>query len=165
MLHSELETPKPRGRVWGIWPTIGFGLIIFTVDLLVQFAVAIIYYIAKTTSDLDLDSLLFAQNLDSNGLFLSIATITSAIVGIGLIILFVKLHKGSTIAEYLGLKRITRKHIFVMIGICIGLVVLSGVAYVFIGESQDSEFTTECIQHKHLAGVTRGSRSGFCSGL
>ena len=30
-----------------------------------------------------------------------------------------------------------------MIGICIGLEVLSGVADVFIGESQDSEFTTD----------------------
>ncbi|MFC2017902.1 lysostaphin resistance A-like protein [Chloroflexota bacterium] len=143
MLESKLETNKLRKLVWGIWPTIGFGLIVSIVQLLVQIAVALVYRFVDSISDPDFDSSVFAENLDSDGLFLAIATIVSAVICIGLIVLFVKLRKGITLSEYLGLKPITRKHIFVVIGVFIGLMILAGIASVFIGETEDSEFTTE----------------------
>lgn len=143
MSSSELEAPKPRGRLWGIWATIGFGLVIISADMLIQTAVAIIYYYAKTASDPDIDKSLFIDNLDSDGLYLSIAAITSAIAGIGLIILFIKLRKGRTVTEYLGLKRITGKDILAMVGIFMGLLILAAITSAFIEESQDSDFTIE----------------------
>lgn len=113
------------------------------VQFLVQIAVAIVYGFVEGISDPDFDSSVFAENLDSDGLFLSIATIVAAVICIGLIILFVKLRKGITVSEYLALKPITRKHIFIVIGVFLGLLILAGIASFFMGETEDSEFTLE----------------------
>lgn len=143
MQQSDLRTGSLRKRVWGIWPTLGFGLIVVAVELIIQYGVAQVYGYIESISDPDFDSKLFFENLDSDGLFLSIVTIISAIICVGLIVLFVKLRKGIALSEYLGLKPITRKHILVVIGVFIGLVVMAGIASVFIGETEDSEFTTD----------------------
>ena len=143
MLQSELETTKPRERIWGIWQTIGFGLVIFTAYLLLQMAVAYIYFRIKLLSDPNLDSSTLADNISSDGLLLALATIASTVAGIGLIILFVKLRKGSSVKDYLGLKRITVRQVLAMIGIYVGLIILSGIVASIIGDSKDSEFTTE----------------------
>lgn len=113
------------------------------VQFIVQMAVALVYGFVESITDPDFDSSVFIENLDSDGLFLSIATIVAAIVCIGLIMLFVKLRKGITTGEYLALKPITRNHIFIVIGVFIGLLVLAGIASFFIGETEDSDFTLE----------------------
>jgi len=143
MRQSELTTSRPRQQVWGFWATIGFGLTVVMVQFLVQTAVALAYGFVESISDPDFDSSVFLENLDSNGLYLSIATIVAALICIGLIVLFVKLRKGITLSEYLALRPITRKHIFIVIGVFIGLLILAGIASAFMGETKDSEFTLE----------------------
>ena len=143
MQQSELEISRLRGLVWGIWPTIGFGLIVMLVNLLVQMAVAVGYGFVESINDPDFDPSVFAENLDSDGLFLAIATIASAVICIGLIVLFIKLRRGITLSEYLGFKPITGKHILVVIGVFMGLLILAGIASGLIGETEDTEFTSE----------------------
>jgi uncharacterized protein len=140
---SEITTPKPRPAIWGPGPTIGFGIVIFIADTVVQFLVAIVFAVASIVSNPNVDPLDFATSLASDGLLLSVATITSAIAGIGFIVLFIIVRRGASIFDYLGLRKIPKKSILIFLAICVGLICLSGVANIFFEQESDSGFTID----------------------
>ncbi len=142
LLPPITEPPAPPKGVWKFWPTFGFGLAIFAVYTVTQIWSAYIFIFIKVVSvDEDLLEEAIAQ-LASDGLLLSIATIASAIVGLGFIILFVKFRKGPSPGEYLGLKRFSRKSTIALIVLALVIVALFLVIYQ-VQELQDSDFTVE----------------------
>jgi uncharacterized protein len=140
---SDSAVAAPRPAIWSAGHTIGFSIVIFIASTLVQFLVVIAFAIVNFVSNPDLDPLNFAGSLASDGLLLAIATITSAIVGIGFIFLFVAVRKGMPFLDYLGLRKIPRKNILVFVAICIGLISLSALVNIFIESQTDSGFTVD----------------------
>jgi len=74
------------------------------------------------------------------GLITSIAACVSAVICVGLIILFARIRKGVSIAEYLGLKRITVKQVLAVLGIMAGFIVLSDGLGLLLDRPASNEF-------------------------
>jgi membrane protease YdiL (CAAX protease family) len=81
--------------------------------------------------------------LTTDGNLISIATITSAIFGVGAIILFIKIRKGAGLRDYLGLKSMPKKAYLILLAIVIGLVILSTVLGQVLQVPDDTGFTVD----------------------
>lgn len=114
-----MHTISSKKTPLGLGATAGFGLAVVAVFVLTQVLVAI-GFIAVTVAmnpDLGVDAL--TDGLSSNGLFLSLATCTTAPVCIGLIILIIRLRKRSPVKHYLGLNPVAPKTMIQWVGITI----------------------------------------------
>lgn len=146
-MQPEIENQKPSSKVWGGWPTVGFGMAIFAVYFFVQSIIAVIFAVVFTISKyasnpgINLQQLL--KSLSTNGLLISIAVIFSAIVGVGLIILFIKIRKGVTIKEYLELHPLSKKTVFVILAVIVGLIIISTYFNSIFGQSSNDAFTLD----------------------
>ncbi len=140
MPPPEAESPKQPAPVWGFWPTAGFGLAVFAVYFLAQMVVAFAFLAVKVVTSPSLDLTLLLKNLAVNGLLISLAVFASAIAGVGLIIVFVKVRKNATVAGYLGLSRIHRKAIFILVGVTIALLALSEGVTRIVGQPSNTQF-------------------------
>ena len=61
-------------RPWGIWPTVGFSLIIIAAFLLAQILASSVLVAIALRQDPALDIDVYSRSLESNGLLLAIAT-------------------------------------------------------------------------------------------
>ena len=131
-------------RVWGPWATLGFGLVVGIVFLVTQILVAGAFAVVEIVTDPKPSLLQIAENLGSvSGLLLALATIASAIVGVGLIIGIVKLRRSATVSEYLGLRLITRKTILVLLAVTAGVIILSDSLSVLLGRPINPEIMVD----------------------
>ncbi len=142
-MQPETEIPKPVSNVWGGWPTIGFGVAVLAVYLIVQSLVALIFFINKYLSEPASDITQLLANLGTDGLLVSVATITSSIAGMGAAILFIKIRKRATIKEYLALKPISKKVILITIAIVIGLILISSYLSPVLAQSRNEMFMVD----------------------
>jgi uncharacterized protein len=144
---AQVETSSSQKGVWAFWPTIGFSVAIFAIYIVAQSAVAIVFAIIKVIQQVsnnpDLDPVQLIMSLTSNGLLLSLATIVSALAGVGAIILFVKLRKNISISEYLGLKPFRKNTLWVLLILGAVLIVASSGLDRFFPQSQNTNFTIE----------------------
>ncbi|MBI2830987.1 MAG: CPBP family intramembrane metalloprotease [Chloroflexi bacterium] len=138
-LPPELESPKPPVRFWGFWATAGFGLVIFITHSMVQLLVALGFLAVRLISDSSL-GLTQLLKMATNGLLLSMAVFASAVVGLGLTIIFIKVRKNATVAEYLGLSRVSKKTILLLVGVTIALLALSEGVTRIVGKSSSTQF-------------------------
>ena len=142
-MQPEIRKYPPKATVWGTGATIGFGLAIFAVYFTVQSLVAIPFVVSKLVANPELDPFSLAEGLGSNGLMISAATISSAIAGVGFIVLIIKLRKGISVSDYLSLKPIAGKRIFLLAGIGLAMLLLSGIISTALGIQDETQFTTE----------------------
>jgi membrane protease YdiL (CAAX protease family) len=134
---KDIEDKKPEKRVWGAWATTGFGAVVMGVFIIVQVLVVIIAGFVMTlmriqpasgTPQVNDITQQITDLLNANlGLLQSIATITSGIIGLGVILLFIKARKRAGIKEYLGLNKISLKTVLVVSGVVVGLIVVTDV--------------------------------------
>jgi uncharacterized protein len=141
------EVPPQRSGVWTFWPTIGFSSAILAINFFAQILVTlvftIIYIIQQYSTYSDLDLLRTVKDLMTNGLLLSFASIISAIAGVAAIILFIKIRKGISVSEYLGLKAFNRKTLIFIIGLGIVLIIASGYLDRILPKSPNTDFTID----------------------
>jgi hypothetical protein len=142
-LSPEIEKSRQNGQVWGVWPTVGLGIAVFAAYSLVQAAVTVIFAVIKIVSNPELSPLQIIEDLSTNGLLLAVAILASTVVGLPLIVVFVKVRRGAPIVEYLGLRRITKKTVFILLAIVAGLVALSEGLSLFTGGSDNSAFAID----------------------
>ena len=142
-LHSGTENTKPETRVWGPWATMGFGLVVGMTFIAAQALVVVAFIATKIISDSTLNLLQITENLSSNGLLLALAVFASAIVGVSLIVVFIKLRRNANIAEYLGLRPISKKSSFILLAITIGLIILLESISIFLVNPQNDELMVE----------------------
>ena len=119
---------------WGIWPTIGFSIIIVIVGIIIQVAVTLAFIIPAAAKDNNLDVKQFVENLSTNGLCQSMVTIAAAPFTIGLILLFVKIRKGITIKQYLGLRDTGWRNILKWSLIAVVFVCIIDISTYFLGK-------------------------------
>ena len=149
VINTDTEIKKPEKRVWGFWATTGLGAAVMAVFVLVQVFTVIIAGVVmaftqlhQTSGTLQFDEIItkITDVLNANlGLLQSIATILSGIISIGLILLFIKARKRAGIKEYLGLNKISLKTVLVVIGVVIGLIVLTEVITYYLLRNSTSE--------------------------
>lgn len=141
------ENPEKIVKFWGFWPTIGFGLAIFAVYFIAQSVVAaifaIIYALRELASNPAIDASQLIKSLSSNGLLVAIAVIVSGIAGVGFIILFIKIRKGITISEYLELRPVGKRTIFILLAVVVGLLFISTGFDRVVKESQNTAFMVD----------------------
>ncbi len=97
-----LIQPKP----WGFWATVGLGMAILGVFIAVQTFVTVGFVVVQHLPITD------NKELESNGLLLCLATLTSAPLAGGLTVLFASLRKPMTAGEYLALKLPTWRQVW-----------------------------------------------------
>jgi len=141
-LTADRANTQPAKQVWGAWSTLGFGLVIGMVFGLAQTFVAVIFIILKLVAEPTLDLLELTESLMSDGLLISLCTVASAIAGLGLTIIIIKVRRGLTIPEYLGLRRISAKQILVLLVISAGFILLAN-GLTWILDQPPSSFTID----------------------
>ncbi len=116
VLPPESET---KTHFWNAWATIGLGLAIGLIFLAAQTLVLIGFLLAKIATGPISDIMVYLQSLASNGLVVALSTVTSGIAGISFIILFIRIHGNRSVADYIGLRRMSRQAVVTVIGIFI----------------------------------------------
>lgn len=114
----------PLRGPWGFWLTTGWGAIIGCAYLSVQVLVTVVYVAVYAVMHHG-EPFPSADTIASNGLLLSVASILTVPVVVGLCLLFAKLRKGPSIRDYLGLTWPTPR---AFIGWSLGLFVLMGAS-------------------------------------
>jgi membrane protease YdiL (CAAX protease family) len=123
-----LEESQPASfnrQVWGLWITVALGVAVVAAMVLIVILAAIIFSILQSLTQ-------FEDTLANNErLFTSLVSMLAALAGIGLIFLFIKLRKGASIKEYLGLQRVNLKSFLIWLAVMIGLIVVTdGLSYI-----------------------------------
>lgn len=144
-IPPEIKPAKPNSGIWGGWTTFALGIAIVAIFAIAQTAVALVFLFQKLASGSIPATFDEMMKLASNGDLVSYATIASGIFGVGAIILFIKIRKGSRIRDYLGLKAIPVKTYFILLGIIVLLVGLTIVVETAFNISQDAGFTTDTL--------------------
>jgi membrane protease YdiL (CAAX protease family) len=119
------EVKKP---IWGFWATVGFGFVTGIAATIVQTLIIFAFIAAKLLNQPELFSFDSIRAIVMNGLVISIATIVSAIVCVGLILVFIKIRDGATISHYLALHKVSWKIVLILLAISVVFIGLSSVA-------------------------------------
>jgi membrane protease YdiL (CAAX protease family) len=119
------EVKKPT---WGFWATVGFGFVIGIAATIVQTIIILAFIAAKLVGQPELFSFESIRKIAMNGLVISIATIVSSIICVGLILVFIKIRQGAHIPIYLGLSKLSWKMALILLVVSVIFIVLSSVA-------------------------------------
>ncbi len=130
-LPVETVAPLTKRQVWGPWATAGFGLAVGVLSAVFQVLPLLAFIVIRFASDPTLGrSSIQKMYSAQEGLFLSFSTVANAIIGVGLIMLIIKLRRGMSITEYLGFRHITKKTVLGLLAITAGMVVLfEGISF------------------------------------
>jgi membrane protease YdiL (CAAX protease family) len=146
-MNSEIEDTNTDNRVWGFWPTAGWGVLVMFVSGVVQVIIAVIFFVTRLVSEvtIDLTELDISEWLDAIdlGLLLSLSIIISAIVCIGLVLIIIKVRRGATIAEYLGFKSIGTGTAMAALAISVAFIVLSILVNMGLNRPADSDIMVQ----------------------
>ena len=140
-------------QVWGFWPTVGFGLLVGTVFVALHVLVLIVVVVCELGSNQHRDPAQLAEELSSSGFVLSLSTVTSAAVGIALLLLIVKLRRGSTIREYLALNPVNGKTLLGLAALSAGFIMLADGLTLLLGRPIVHEFMVEAYTTQALPGI------------
>lgn len=148
---TETENLLPERKIWGPWATVGLGLVIFMVFFTAQTlaVIALIFptllsFIQSSAGQIDPFELMSAiEELVATriGFITAVSACASAVFGVGFVILFAWVRKGVSIAEYLGLKRITAKQALAALGLTAAFIFLADLTNIFVDTPASNEFT------------------------
>ncbi|MCL2149553.1 MAG: CPBP family intramembrane metalloprotease [Dehalococcoidia bacterium] len=132
----------PQKRVWGFWPTIGLSVAILVIHTATQALVSLIAFVTKWyTSGLD-----FQESLDmlaTDGLAFSLAIITAALLGLLLMVIFIKIRGNIPVGDYLGFKSISWRTILLLtllVSTILATILIIGNC---LGDNGDADFSAE----------------------
>jgi len=108
---------EPR-TPWGFWATVGFSIVVLGVFVAIQTAVVIPFVLVEMQRRQTTSPQALAEDLESNGLLLSLATLFSAPVCIALTALFAKLRRQMPPRQYLALNPVSKRTILLW---CLGI--------------------------------------------
>ncbi len=121
-----LQVSSSEKRFWEPWVTAALGFAVFVAHSITQITTVILFAVWKFGSIPQGDVSLLIEKVESKlGLVLALAVITSAIIGTGLVVLFVRLRGKISIAEYLGFRAISVKTLFLSLAVAVGFLLLS----------------------------------------
>lgn len=125
------ETQKD---VWDPWSTAIFGVLIFLAFVITQTIIMFTFMAVNVMMDIEFDAEHYITTIESNGQFLSIATCTTAIVCISMIVLVIKRRKGPGLKEYLALYPISMRMCLTLTAIALGFILLQDSLTFLLGQ-------------------------------
>ncbi len=133
-------TSKPG--LWGPWATFGLSVAIFLVNGLFQTIIVVFFAVLLATDGYSFSDAAgiqqFLQDLMADGRMLSLAIAVSAIAGIAVTVLFIKIRRVLSVTEYLELKAIGPKSVLMVLGVFVAAVALSvAVSLLFKTQGDD----------------------------
>jgi CAAX protease family protein len=131
---------KPVKKVWGGWATFGFALLIGLGIGVVQAVITVVYVLGVYSGELAQDPYALTELLMFDGTFIVISAAVQAIVGIGLVLIFIKARSNATITGYLAIRRISWKTVWLTLGVTMALVLLYTAMNVLFKAPQESDF-------------------------
>jgi membrane protease YdiL (CAAX protease family) len=117
MISDTIKTPNSGETPWRMWGTVGWGLLVAVVFIILQGSVLAGFVAREVAKNPDADIIVAAKGLEANGFVMALATLVTTPFCIGLIVLLVRLRKGPTIPRYLGLKTIALRTMLFWLGI------------------------------------------------
>jgi uncharacterized protein len=134
---------EPAKRVWGFWPTVGFSLAIGFILLIVQVVVILVLAVTNLDAASLVDPVALEEYLMANyGFIMGLGTVISGILASAAIIGVIKMKKGASVKEYLGLRKLSPKTLIVIIFITLALIVAVEGLSLFIDDTVESDFDT-----------------------
>jgi membrane protease YdiL (CAAX protease family) len=131
--------PPPPKKYWGGWATVGFGAIVVVAIVVVQAIVALVFTVSELLANREMDIQQFVLQLESDGNLFSAATFATFIVGMILVILFIKVRQGASLRDYLALRSISKKAVAAMVAIVIGFLAFSFLISYFRPNPSESD--------------------------
>jgi uncharacterized protein len=134
---------EPAKRVWGLWPTAGFSLAIGFIILVLQ----IVLLLGIVVADLDAEAMMdpvAVENyfFDNLGMFMALTTVLSGILGTAAIVGVIKMRRGASITEYLGLRRLSFKTTLLVVVATLALIVAVNGLSLLVDNTVESDFDT-----------------------
>ena len=117
MTSDTNKTTNSKETPWGMWGTMGWGLLVAVVFIVLQGLVLAGFVASELARNPDADIYAAAKGLGGNGLVMALATFVTTPLCIYLIVLLVRLRKGPAIACYLGLKAMAPRTMLIWLGI------------------------------------------------
>ncbi len=118
-----------KTKRWGFWSTMGFAAIICTLYFFIAGLLVGFIYGFNLASNPELDQDVYFESLLNSGYFLSLSTLVTTWLTVGLIILFVALRKGITISEYLDFTPVSLKVVLRWLGVTLLFMLLWDASY------------------------------------
>jgi len=129
VVEAAKAVDEPR-TPWGFWATVGFSIVVLGVFVAIQTAVVIPFVLVEIRRQQAASPQALAENLESNGLLLSLATLFSTPPCIGLTLLFAKLRRQVPLREYLALNPVSKGTILLWcLGILAFMILSDGLTY------------------------------------
>jgi len=135
------QSANGGGRPWGIWCTLLFSGIISILHIVVGFFAALGFSGIELNPKVNGEEHL--RSLQANGLYLSVATISSTIICSALILLFAKLRRGTTISEYLRFKPVSAAQLLKWLFLVGLFIVASDATTLVLGRPLVPKFMSE----------------------
>jgi len=128
-----LNPAASQTPAWGFWPTFGFALLIGAVNILTSILAVFIVLDVTILSDPNFNWMDYVfSDFDTNlGPVFVASVLLSGAVSLALIAGLIKTKQGAAIKDYLALKAIKPATILRLVGLTVGLLVLSAVADTF----------------------------------
>lgn len=142
LVMPPVEQPPPK-KFWGAWATIGFGVIIMVATFIVQGVVAVAFVVSELLSNLEVDIEDLTGKLLSDGNLFSAATIGSFIIGMILILIFIKVRQGAGFKEYLAINSISKRAGAAVIAVVIAFIAFSYGISIILPEPSEPDIMLE----------------------
>ena len=143
-MTSDTNKATHSGKTpWGMWGTVGWGLLVAVVFIVLQGSVLAGFVAREVAKNPDTDIYMAAKESGKNGFLMALATLVTTPLCIGLIVLLVRLRKGPTVTKYLGLKAIGLPTMLFWLGIITLFALLAELLAHLAGWPYMSDFMVE----------------------
>lgn len=102
---------------WGAWATVGWGLFILITFFILQGIVYVVFAAVEAVQNTGFSIDEMVKSVGVNGFVVAVSTCVTTPLCIGLIVLCVRLRKGSSVKRYLGLNALTLRTMLIWLGI------------------------------------------------
>ena len=138
------SAPQPqRPQRWGLWATLGWSVCILGIFVISQTLVALGAIASATANNPEADPMQLAQEVVTSGWVLSLATLISTPLCMGLIALFIRCRRSLTIKRYLELQRPNWRSLLLWCVLTLGLIYGIDQVKAMIDRPLTPSFTTD----------------------
>jgi membrane protease YdiL (CAAX protease family) len=125
---------------WGAWATVGWGLFIMVTFFVLQGVVYVSFAAVEVVKNPEMSINAMVKSIGMNGFVIVVSTAVTTPLCIGLIALLVRLRKGTTVKQYLGLNTVASRTMFTWLGILTLFALISDLLTRFLGRPIVPEF-------------------------
>ena len=128
--------------VWGAWATVGWGLLVTGVYFAASIMVVFVFAIFHLAGGGAMDAETLTGHL-ARGEIIALAALVSVPVEIGLVVLIIKMKRGSDLRHYLALKAPSVRSLLWVAGVCLAMIAVFDGVSLLLGRPVVAPFMVE----------------------